>query len=79
MNKANAERVRMWAKVGEELIDEPDVGKATRYLLALMVNLMDQHSMVTQNLVGPTLRRIRVLLWISTIALIWIALVLTFK
>jgi hypothetical protein len=78
MGEPNARRARLWAKVGAEAIDDPDADKAIRYLLAATVNLIEQHAITMQSVINDHVRRTRksllVPLWISTVALVWIAL-----
>lgn len=71
------QKVRAWAKGGAEAIDDPDAGKASRYLLAATVNLMEQHAMLLEAMIVKSAARLLWPLWIATLALLWIAVVLT--
>lgn len=70
---AAARRASKWADFGAEAIDDGDANKATRYLLALIGNLSDQHSINTQAIIRSSTRWILVPLWIAALALMGIA------
>jgi len=78
VDRANAQRALLWADVGAEAIDDSDTGRATRFLLATIVNLLDQHMMFMHNFIWKCTNRILVPLlvplWISALALLLIAL-----
>ena len=71
---AAASRASIWAEVGAEAIDDNDADKATRYLLAMMAHLSDQNAINTQGIISRYARRILLPLWVSALALLWIAL-----
>lgn len=77
VDEANADRVRMWSKMGAEAIDSQDESKATRFLIALLVNLTDQHSMRQESLLVFLYQRLRrallIPLWVSAVALVVLA------
>jgi hypothetical protein len=71
------QRARLWARVGAEAIDHPDASKASRYLSAATVNLLEQHALILQAIIWRSAGHLRWPVWISTLALLWIAFVST--
>jgi hypothetical protein len=71
---AAASRASKWAQLGAEAIDDNNADRATRYLLALIGNLSDQNVINTQAVIQSCTRWILIPLWVSALALLWIAL-----
>ncbi len=68
-----ANRARHWASTGACLIDDPDEGRALRYLLATHASLTDQGFVNTQAVIWRATGVLSVPLWISALSLLWMA------
>ena len=65
-------RVHAWAE-NAPLIDEEDDGRALRQLVAMAGLLADQNAVNTQRAIWDSVRPLRIPLWISAGALVWMA------